>query len=191
MLAIWKRGTQLRPFCKSLTTICTYYVLSTTQIGIGINNIARDGQNVSVANPVALYINNVNFSGLQLDQSGNRDQSNLVPVPQSWYNWQRGDITKHMGLRLQIKASAGAKADNGNPLTVNDIFDTNTSFYIEYGAPFTDYMKMSVSAVVADGKAADPQFCPKAGGPDNVMAMTASHDDGRVHVRRHKLRGGR
>lgn len=144
-----------------------------------------------MANPVALYINNVNFAGLQLDQSGNRDQSNLVPVPQSWYNWQRGDITKHMGLRLQVKAPAGAKADNGKLLTVSDIYDTNTSFYIQYGAQFADYMKMSVSAVVADGKAADPQFCPKAGGPENVVAMMASKDDGRVQIKRHKLRGGR
>ena len=96
-----------------------------------------------------------------------------------------------MGLRLQIKAPAGAKADNGNLLTVSDIYDTNTSFYIQYGAHFADYMKMSVSAVVADGKAADPQFCPKAGGPDNVMAMMASDDVGRVHIRCHNFRGGR
>lgn len=144
-----------------------------------------------MANPVALYINNVNFSGLQLDQSGNKDQSNLVQVPESWYNWQRGDITKQMGLRLQIKAPVGAKADNGNLLTVSDIYDTNTSFYIQYGAQFADYIKMSVSAVVADGTAADPQFCPKAGGPDNFMAMMASDDVARVHVRRHNVRGGR
>ena len=50
--------------------------------------------------------------------------------------------------------------------------------------------------MVADGKAADPQFCPKAGGPDNVMAIMAimsSHDGGKVHIRRHNVnvRGGR
>ena len=96
-----------------------------------------------------------------------------------------------MGLRLQIKAPAGAKADNGNLLTVSDIYDTNTSFYIRYGAQFADYIKMSVSAVVADGKAADPEFYPKAGGSVEGMAMMASHDDGKGYIMRHKLRGGR
>ena len=102
-----------------------------------------------------------------------------------------------MGLRLQIKAPAGAKADNGNLLTVSDIYDTNKSFYIQYGAQFADYIKMSVSAVVADGRAADPQFCPNTSGgqPDAAggMAMMASHHDGggKGHIKLHKLRGGR
>jgi hypothetical protein len=147
-----------------------------------------------VANPIALYMNHVDFSGLQLDRSGKKDQSNLVPVPPNWYNWQRGDITKHMGLRLQIKAPAGAKADNGNPLTVSDIYDTNKSFYIRYGVQFADYIKMSVSAVVADGKAADPQFCPKAGGgqrPADGLARMVSHVGDKRHMKRYKLQGGR
>ena len=142
-------------------------------------------------------MNNVDFSGLQLDQSGRKDGTNLVPVPASWYTWQRGDISKHMGLRLQIKAPAGATADNGKPLTVSDIYDTNTSFNIQYGAQFADYIHMSVSAVVADGTAADPQFCPTAGGEQphatKGMAKTASHQGGggEGHIKVHKLRGGR
>lgn len=67
-----------------------------------------------------------------------RQQGPVQAVPQSWYNWRRGDITKHMGLRLQIKAPASVKADNGNLLTVSDISDPNTLFYIQYGAQFAD-----------------------------------------------------
>ena len=142
-------------------------------------------------------MNNVDFSGLQLDQSGQKDQSNLIQVPDSWYNWQRGDISKQMGLRLQIKAPAGAKADNGDLLTVSDIYDTNTSFYIQYGAQFADHIEMSVSAVVADGTAAEPQSCPgEDGGQEdaaNDMAMTTSHHGGggKGIIKHQKLRGGR
>ena len=142
-------------------------------------------------------MNRVDFSGLQLDPSGKKDQKKLVPVPASWYTWQRGNIKKHMGLRLQIKAPAGATADNGEPLTVSDIYDTNTSFYIQYGAQFADHIMMGVSAVVAEGKAADPQVCPTAGGEQphatEGMAKTASHQGGggKGHIKVHKLRGGR
>ena len=67
-----------------------------------------------------------------------------------------------MGLRLQIKPPAGSKADNGNSLTLGDLYDTTTSAYVQYAAQFADYIRMSVSGVVLDGTEAPPQFCPKA-----------------------------
>ena len=134
-----------------------------------------------------------NFSGFQLDLSGNKDQSNLIDVPDNWYNWQRGDINQSMGLRLQIKPPAGSKAKNGNLLTLGDIYDTLTSNYVQYAAQFTDYIRMAVSGVVLDGTAAAPQSCPQASSAvgGGVMALKASKHGTTKGVRLHKHLGRR
>lgn len=125
--------------------------------------------------------------------SGNQDQSHLIKVPDNWYNWQRGDINKNMGLRLQIKPPAGAKADNGNLLTLGDIYDNGRSTYVHYAAQFTDYIRMAVSGVVLDGTAAAPQSCPQASSAvvEDVHALKASEHGTKQGVRLHMHLGRR
>lgn len=125
--------------------------------------------------------------------SGNQDQSRLINVPDNWYNWQRGDIKKNMGLRLQIKPPVGAKADNGNLLTLGDIYDNGKSTYVQYAAQFTDYIRMSVSGVVLDGTAAAPQPCPQASSAavEDVRELKVSEHGTKKEVRFHKHLGRR
>ena len=96
-----------------------------------------------------------------------------------------------MGLRLQIKPPAGAKADNGNLLTLSDIYDTVKSTYVQYAAQFTDYIRMGVSGVVLDGTAAAPQSCPQA--PSTVAeggtTLIASKHGVQKGVKLYKHRG--
>ena len=140
-----------------------------------------------------MYIHDVDFSGFQLDISGNHDQPHLINVPDDWYNWQRGDINEHMGLRLQIKPPAGAKADNGNLLTLGDIYDNRKSTYVNYAAQFTDYIRMSVSGVVLDGTAAAAQPCPQASSAavEDVHELKASEHGTKKGVSFHKHLGRR
>ncbi|KAF2225803.1 hypothetical protein BDZ85DRAFT_294246 [Elsinoe ampelina] len=143
-------------------------------IGDGINKLARSGVSVSIANPVAIYINTTNFSNLQLDIQGTG--SNLVPVPDGTYTWQRGDIAKHQGLRLHIQIPdgvVGTGPDNkGRQLTVSDIVDTSNQQNILYAAQFADYITMSVSGVgIAGGQPAEAQFCPVPPKKHNVEAL--------------------
>ena len=93
-----------------------------------------------------------------------------------------------MGLRLQIKPPAGAKADNGNPLTLSDIYDNVRSTYVKYVAQFTNYIRMSVSGVVLDGTAAAPQSCPQASSTvvGDFMALKANKQGIKKGVRLHK-----
>ena len=140
-----------------------------------------------------MYIHDADFSSFQLDLSGNKDQSHLIDVPDNWYNWQRGDIKKNMGLRLQIKPPAGSKADNGNLLTLGDIYDTTRSTYVQYAAQFTDYIRMAVSGVVLDGTAAAPKSCPQAPSAvvRSLMALEASKHGTTKGVKLHKHLGRR
>ena len=73
-----------------------------------------------------------------------------------------------------LGAAAGAKADNGNLLTMSDVYATNTSHtsYIGYGAQSADYIEMRVLAVVAKKETVDAQFCPKAGGGQRSATPT-------------------
>ena len=93
-----------------------------------------------------------------------------------------------MGLRLQIKPPSGAKADNGNLLTLGDIYDSSTSTYVQYAAQFTDYIYMSVSGVILDGTAAAPQSCPQAplAFAEGFMALEAGKHGNNKGVRLHK-----
>ena len=80
----------------------------------------------------------------------------------------------HNANTQSLEAAAGAKADNGNLLTVSDIYATNTSHpgCIRYGAKFADYIEMRVLAVVAKKETIDAQFCPKAGGGQRSATPT-------------------
>jgi hypothetical protein len=154
-----------------------YYRSSDPTIGGSINAYARsmedDGKGpymLSVANPVALYIYSLDDSTLLLDYAGqDSSDQDLRPLPAGTIKVTRGDLTKHMGLRIEIEVPAGTRGtatdDDGNlrDLRVSDIFDSShgKGNYIMYGAQFADHIMMSVSAVVIPLKeAAEPLGCP-------------------------------
>ena len=115
-----------------------------------------------VANPVALYINSFDTKQFLLDTggtSGDPNPDNLKPVPPEVFKWQRGDITKKEGLRLQIQIPSGLKGKDGTQLTVSNIWDKGRKRHIQYGAQFADYITMSVSAVAINSTVADPLPC--------------------------------
>jgi hypothetical protein len=118
----------------------------------------------------------------RLDASGNRDgdSDNMIPVPESWFEFQRGDIKKSQGLRLRIQNNTGLKTNDGSRLlTVSDLFDKSKSVYVNYGAQFADYITMGVAGVVIPGgKPSEPTSCPAppastAAGSENKSAGDA------------------
>ncbi|KAK4141062.1 uncharacterized protein C8A04DRAFT_39391 [Dichotomopilus funicola] len=150
------------------TTLCNCskygnaYRNSDPTIGIGVNTLARNGNLISVADPVAIYMVEFNTANFRLDVDGS--SQDLQDIPDGTFTWVRGDINKKMGLRLKVeipKGTMGTGQNEGRELTVSDIFDTNTSKYIEFGGQFADYVTMGVSAVVIKGDNAAPaEFCP-------------------------------
>jgi hypothetical protein len=140
------------------------------------NSLARKGYSISIADPVALYINKFDTSNFKLDVNG--DQSELIDIPDGTFNFQRGDITKKQGLRLRIQIPDGVKNKDGVQLTVGDIYDTANNVNIQYGAQFTDYITMGVAGVaITGGTKADAQFCPQkppAEGVDKIESMLAT-----------------
>ncbi|KAK3368703.1 hypothetical protein B0H63DRAFT_515247 [Podospora didyma] len=132
-------------------------------IGDAINSLARKGLSVSVANPVAIYMHSFNTGNFQLDVEGTGE--NMVDVPAGTFRWQRGNIAKNMGLRLQIKIPDGVlgtgESNKGKQLTVSDIVDTKNGQNIRYGAQFADYITMTVKGVaISGGKPDAARLCP-------------------------------
>jgi hypothetical protein len=162
-----------------------------------VNSIARAGNSVSIYNPVALYIYSFNTASFMLDKAG--DGTDLVPLPDGTITWQRGDITKNQGLRVSIQVPPGTLGNNGQPLSVSDIWDTNTGMHINYGAQFADYIKMTVGGVTIKGTAAPAQSCPGAtqanlatnGQISNVETLVAKESVGtaKCHPAAHSRRG--
>ncbi|KAJ5083111.1 hypothetical protein N7532_012154 [Penicillium argentinense] len=135
-------------------------------IGSEVNKLARAGNKISIADPVALYIREFEESVFQLDQHGAESNTqDLVPLPANTIKYERG--SKGAGLRLRIQVppgTAGTGPMQGKQLTVSDIFDTSNNQYISYGAQFADHIKMGVRGVAAPPplKQADPKNCPGA-----------------------------
>jgi hypothetical protein len=89
----------------------------------------------------------------------------MVSVPAGTFLWQRGNISKNMGLRLQIQIPDGVvgkgSGNKGRQLTVSDIVDTSNNQNMLYGAQFADYITMTVKGVgIPGGRPADPLACP-------------------------------
>ncbi|KAL7948109.1 hypothetical protein V8C42DRAFT_316717 [Trichoderma barbatum] len=161
---------------------------SDPKIGSMINSLAVNGAKISIADPVAIYIREFAASKFMLDADGTGED--LQPVPAGTFTWVRGDIKKHMGLRLRIQVPdgiTGRGAKEGQQLTVRDLVDTSNSQNIMYGAQFADYITMSVNGVIiSDGAAEQPLECPCKCAPktngevaesDSVLAMAASSDE--------------
>jgi hypothetical protein len=158
---------------------------SDPKIGIGINNIAQEGNFISIADPIAIYMLEFNTANFQLDVDGTGQD--LQPIPDGTFTWMRGDINKKMGLRLRVqipKGTMGTGDNAGRQLTVSDIFDNKTNMYIEYGGQIADYISMGVSAVTIKGEnPAPPEFCPtvpppKDDGQHRIAAMSLAVSDG-------------
>jgi len=90
----------------------------------------------------------------------------MIDVPAGTFRWQRGNIAKNMGLRLQVQIPDGVvgtgENNKGRQLTVSDIVDTSNNQNIMYGAQFADYIRMTVKGVaISGGTPADPLPCPR------------------------------
>ena len=131
-----------------------------------------------VADPVALYINNFDTSNFQLDRGGTKDPANpadLVDLPASVFNWQRGDITKNQGLRLQVQIPDSITGKNDQTLNVSNIWDNSTKKHIKFGAQFADHITMSVSAVtVPMPTAVDPIPCYNPSASASTVTTSAA-----------------
>ena len=140
-----------------------------TQIGGTINPVSRGGKSISVADPVALYINNVNWSNFMydlVDTDGEADSANLIPIPnpEEVFKCIRGDLYNKpngegQGLRLHVKVPDGVLGKNGQQLNVSNIYDNSKSYHLRYGAQIADYVTMSVSVVTTGATAATPLDC--------------------------------
>lgn len=139
------------------------------QIGYSINQLASQGNAVSVKDPVGLYMTKLDTGNLKLDRSG--DAGSLEPLPTGTFTFQRGDISKQQGLRLRVQIPDGVKAPNGRQLTVSDIYDTKKQRHTDYGAQIADYITMGVHGVVIPGVTVAPrQFCPGTSIADQSFA---------------------
>lgn len=122
------------------------------------------GVNVTIADPIGLYIKSIDTSSLLLAKS----PTNMIPLPAGVVTWPRSKPP--LAVRLLITIPPGCLSDTGVQLTVSDIYDTGTKRYIEFGAQFADYITISVSGVGVGGTTAAPLACPcvsqAPGGPD-------------------------
>ncbi|KAK3985451.1 hypothetical protein QBC44DRAFT_250420 [Cladorrhinum sp. PSN332] len=148
---------------------------SDPRIGDAINSQARQGNSLSIANPVAIYMHSFDRGNFKLDIEGTGE--NMVDVPKGTFNVQRGNLDKNFGLRLQIQIPQGVVGtgpDNkGQQLTVSDIVDTSNNQNILYGAQFADYIQMTVKGVaIGGGRPADPLSCPVQS--RNVASLAAA-----------------
>jgi hypothetical protein len=153
-------------------------------IGSLINALARQGNSISIADPVALYINKFDTGAFKLDASGGRDgdSDNFIPVPASWFEFQRGDIKKKQGLRLRIQNNTAQKTNDGSRLlTVSDIYDKSKSVYLNYGAQFADYIHMGVAGVAIPGDQPSPAVsCPA---PPAAAAAPKQSAEGTANIK--------
>lgn len=133
------------------------------QIGGMVNWLARAGLSITINDPVALYIKSFDTSSLRLALS----PIHMIPLPEGIVSWARGEPPRL--VRISIKIPSDLQGTDGNPLrsdagkklTVSDIYDTGTKRYIEYGAQFADYIRISVSAVgISTGHPVTPCPCP-------------------------------
>ncbi|SPO00291.1 uncharacterized protein DNG_03136 [Cephalotrichum gorgonifer] len=162
---------------------CSKYGVATRnsdpQIGSAMNGLALAHHSVSIADPVAIYMTQFDSESFMLDPDGSGE--NLIPIPNGTFTWVRGNISKHMGMRLHVEVPQGVigTGDNeGKQLTVSDIIDTTNSQNIMFGSQFADYIHMVVNAVViSDVPVADAQFCPcdrRNGHPTALMAKSSA-----------------
>jgi hypothetical protein len=119
-------------------------------------------------------MNKFDTGAFKLDTSGGRDgdSDNFIPVPPSWFEFQRGDIKKKQGLRLRIQNNTALKTNDGSRLlTVSDIYDKSKDVYVNYGAQFADYITMGVAGVAIAGDQ-----------PSSAMSCPAPPADSAAHI---------
>ncbi|RSL69401.1 hypothetical protein CEP53_002231 [Fusarium sp. AF-6] len=159
---------------------------SDPQIGISINGLARDGNKVSIANPVGIYITEFDTSNFKLEYGS----GDLRPIPDGTFNWVRGNIDHNMGLRLHIEVPKGIMGTGNKErrqLIVHDIVDGD-GHNIRYGGQFADVIRMCVNGVkIPGGDPAPSQPCPcgsKAPKDGRSMVAAAPPLDESVRGRR-------
>ncbi len=108
-----------------------------------------------------MYIHRFDTSSFDLDAGPTVPH---IPIPKGTFDFQRGNIDVHQGLRLKIQIPDGVVDAAGKQLTVSDIWDSNQRTHINFGSQFADYIFMNVRGIIANGTAAAPISCmPSAG----------------------------
>ncbi|KAK3941638.1 hypothetical protein QBC46DRAFT_353084 [Diplogelasinospora grovesii] len=142
---------------------------SDPKIGDEINKLAPDE-----------YMMEFSASKFALDVDGTGE--NLKPIPDGTFRFVRGDIKKKTGLRLHVQIPDGimSEGDNaGRQLTVSDIFDTEKTVNIQFGAQFADYIHMGVNGIVIGGEPgqpAEPKKCPGKKTPGIVSNLSSMEE---------------
>jgi len=104
-------------------------------IGAGVNQLARTGALIAVADPVALYLDSFTPSGFTTPDG--------TDVSQFW-KWRRGS------KGLWVSAVFEVPADKG--YVVGDIMHQSDTYFgpIIYGAQIIDYVKVKLTGLAAD-----------------------------------------
>jgi len=127
-------------------------------IGFAVNSTCREKNALTIADPVALYINKFDLDSFTLKLS----DTNFVPLSdpslKGVVTFPRGDLPH--GLRMVIQIPPNIKSDAGKPLTVSDIYDSDEN-PIQFASQFALGVTMGVSVVtLGDFAVSDNERCP-------------------------------
>lgn len=140
------------------------------QIGSMVNEAARAGASISLKDPVGLYMDSFAKDEFQLPYDSIKEEYSLVGLdkkapPGGTFDFQRGNIDQHMGLRLKIQIPddvmiATDKDGGKRHANVSDLLDGSGRNVI-YGSRFAENINMHLYGVVIEGgQAATPINCP-------------------------------
>ena len=126
-----------------------------------VNTAAREGSKVSLKDPVGLYMHSFTKDQFKLPYDSTKQEYSVIgsdrkAPPAGTFDFQRGDISKHMGLRLKIQIPDGVAitTENGTKrqANVSDLLDTNNNDEnVKYGSHFAEYIQMHLYGVTIDG----------------------------------------
>lgn len=136
-----------------------------------VNTAARGGTIVSLKDPVGLYMHSFNKDQFKLPYDSAKQEysvngSDRKPPPTGTFTFQRGDISKHMGLRLKVQIPDGVNItiEDGSKrqANVSDLLDENNNDEnVKYGSHFAESINMHLYGVTVDGgKPAPAISCP-------------------------------
>ncbi|KAF5378429.1 hypothetical protein D9757_011157 [Collybiopsis confluens] len=135
-------------------------------IGAAINAFAREGHKLTIANPVGLYIDSVDWAPVH-PPAGHDDDD-----PQEFWKWTRGRSGHFVRGEFEVPPGKG--------YVVGDMFVRNVP--LEFGGQLADLIKISIRARVAgppDIVPAEPRRCgdhPIFPGPLELEALEETHD---------------
>lgn len=126
---------------------------------------------MSLKDPVGLYMHSFTKDQFQLPYDSTNQEysvngSDRKAPPAGTFTFQRGDINKHMGLRLKIQIPDGVTitTEDGTKrqANVSDLLDENNNDEnVKYGSHFAENIMMHLYGVTLEGgQPAAPINCP-------------------------------